>query len=92
MVCYDNQEIEMRIIDVVQRKMMSYTLQDLRCLRCKQIKRENMSPYCECAGDFETLIAAPKLRNLLGTTLLTIADKYEMILLKELIAHVLKSF
>lgn len=52
---YDNREIEMRIIDVVQRKIMSHTLQDLRCIRCKQIKRENLSKLCSCAGKFETL-------------------------------------
>lgn len=83
-VCYDNKEIEMRIIDVVQRKIMSYTLQDLRCVRCKQIKRENMTPFCSCAGDFENLIPKPHIKNLLGT-FREVAEKHEMILLNELI-------
>lgn len=80
----------MRIIDVVQRKMMSYTLQDLRCTRCKQIKRENMSPYCNCAGSFETLISRDELKSLFSSTLMPIAERYDMILLKELLMHVLQ--
>uniref|UniRef100_A0A336MSN0 DNA polymerase epsilon catalytic subunit n=1 Tax=Culicoides sonorensis TaxID=179676 RepID=A0A336MSN0_CULSO len=90
-VCYDNTEIEMRIIDVVQRKIMSYTLQDLRCVRCKQIKRENMAPFCTCAGDFENLISKSQVKKLL-TTFTEVADKHEMILLKELIQNINKVY
>ncbi|KAL9693094.1 hypothetical protein quinque_012379 [Culex quinquefasciatus] len=89
-VDYDNVDIEMRLLDVVQRKMMSYTLQDLRCNRCRQIKRENIAQFCPCAGAFENLISAGELRRLLGT-FLTVADDHRMPLLKETIEHVLKT-
>ncbi|XP_037918811.1 DNA polymerase epsilon catalytic subunit 1 [Hermetia illucens] len=83
-VNYDNEEIEMRIIDVVQRKMMSYTLQDLRCTKCKQIKRENLAEMCSCAGTFETLIPGRDISALLKT-FLQVAESYQMFLLKEII-------
>ncbi|XP_058812219.1 DNA polymerase epsilon catalytic subunit 1 [Topomyia yanbarensis] len=89
-VDYDSGDIEMRLLDVVQRKLMSYTLQDLRCGRCKQIKRENLAKFCPCAGNFENLISAGDLRRLLKT-FLTVAEDYRMPLLKETIEHVLNT-
>lgn len=81
-VYYENDEIEYRLLDVVHRKIMSYTLQDMRCTRCKEIKRENVSALCSCAGTFETLISARELRQLLNT-FATVAEQHRMHLLKE---------
>lgn len=81
-VYYDNEEIESRLLDVIQRKVMSYTLQDMRCTRCKQIKRENLAPLCTCAGSFETLISVGELRSLLRT-FGKVAEDHGMKLLKE---------
>lgn len=81
-VNYENDEIEIRLLDVIHRKIMSYTLQDLRCIRCKEIKRENVAELCSCAGSFDTLISAKKLRQLLQT-FSDVADAHQMYLLKE---------
>lgn len=72
----------MRLLDVIHRKIMSYTLQDLRCTRCKEIKRDNMAELCSCAGTFDTLIDAKKLRQLLKT-FLDVAETHQMHLLKD---------
>lgn len=61
---------------------MSYTLQDLKCKRCKQIKRENLIELCSCAGEFETLISGKELKNLLET-FLKVAESHKMELLTE---------
>lgn len=87
-VYYENTEIELRLLDVVQRKIMSYTLQDLRCTRCKEIKRENVAALCSCAGSFETLISAHDLRQLLRT-FATVAANHQMPLLREQVEHFL---
>jgi len=87
-VAYDNEEIEMRIIDVVQRKMMSYVLQDLRCMRCNEIKRENLSEYCECAGDFVPLISAKEIKSLMHI-FSKVADYHKLTLLQETVQQVL---
>lgn len=81
-VYYANDEIEVRLLDVLQRKIMSYTLQDLRCTRCKQIKRENIAELCTCAGTFETLINVEDIRSLLQM-FGRVADDHHMALLKE---------
>lgn len=87
---YNTVDIEMRLLEVVERKMMSYTLQDLRCGRCKQIKRENLAEFCQCAGNFENLISAGELRRLL-TGFQTVAEDCRMPLLKETVEHLLNT-
>uniref|UniRef100_A0A182JCC0 DNA polymerase epsilon catalytic subunit n=1 Tax=Anopheles atroparvus TaxID=41427 RepID=A0A182JCC0_ANOAO len=89
-VDYDNVEIEMRLLDVVQRKLMSYTLQDLRCVKCKQIKRENLAQHCTCTGNFENLISRTELRRLL-LTFQTLAIDYRMHVLQETVQHILQT-
>ncbi|BFF93033.1 DNA polymerase epsilon catalytic subunit A [Drosophila madeirensis] len=81
-VAYDNEEIEMRMLDALQRKMMSYVLQDLRCARCNQIKRENLAEFCSCAGHFVPLISGTEIQTLL-TTFSKVAGNHKMQLLQE---------
>ncbi|XP_065055976.1 DNA polymerase epsilon catalytic subunit A-like isoform X2 [Rhopilema esculentum] len=49
--------IEEELIGILCKRSMSYTLQDLKCIKCKQVKGRNMNIHCECAGDYTTLIA-----------------------------------
>ena len=81
-VSYDSEDIESRLIDVLNRKLISYTLQDLQCDRCKEIKQDNMMKYCECAGNYHTLIHPNEVKKLFKT-FNYVADNYSMVLLKE---------
>ena len=81
---YDTSEIEHQLIDAIQRKVMGYTLQDLQCLKCKEIKMMNLTSHCSCAGKFKTLIDAKELTKLLKT-FKSIATHYGMPLLKEVV-------
>lgn len=81
-VNYDTEEIEKRLIDAVNRKLMSYTLQDLQCVRCQEIKQDNIMEYCECAGKYKTLIHPEEIQALVRT-FNVVADEYSMVLLKE---------
>lgn len=65
---------------------MSYNLQDLKCVRCDQIKRENLTTFCPCSGQFEALISASNTETLLKT-FLTVAENHEMVLLQEIIRN-----
>uniref|UniRef100_A0A9J7XPA1 DNA polymerase epsilon catalytic subunit n=1 Tax=Cyprinus carpio carpio TaxID=630221 RepID=A0A9J7XPA1_CYPCA len=49
---YDTESIEIALVEALQKKLMSYTLQDLQCAKCKGVKEANMLLYCSCAGDF----------------------------------------
>ncbi|XP_060805157.1 DNA polymerase epsilon catalytic subunit 1 [Amyelois transitella] len=81
---YDNQELEWRLIEIMNRRAMTYTLQDLICSRCHQVKRENLSTVCDCAGDFALMVPVKDIRTQLDT-FKTIAEYYKMPLLLELI-------
>ncbi|XP_045485974.1 DNA polymerase epsilon catalytic subunit 1 [Pieris rapae] len=81
---YENQELEWRLIEILNRRAMSYTLQDLICARCHQVKRENLSVVCDCAGEFTLMIPASEIRSQL-VTFETIAQYYQMPLLLEII-------
>lgn len=81
-VNYDTDEIEKRLIDALNRKLMSYTLQDLQCVRCKQIKQDNIMEYCACAGSYQTLIPPAEIQELIKT-FNHVANDYSMVLLKE---------
>lgn len=78
----------MRIIDVVQRKVMSYVLQDLRCARCNEIKRENLAEFCPCAGEFVPLISDREINGLLRT-FRRVAEYHKMQLLQETVEQVI---
>lgn len=81
-VNYDTEEIEKRLIDSLNRKLMSYNLQDLQCMRCKEIKQDNIMQYCQCAGSYTTLIKPNEIQSLIKT-FNHVADNYSMVLLKE---------
>jgi DNA polymerase epsilon subunit 1 len=81
-VNYDSEEIEKRLIDALNRKLMSYTLQDLQCVRCQEIKQDNIMEYCACAGKYKTLIHPEEIQGLVKT-FNVVADEYSMVLLKE---------
>uniref|UniRef100_T1GHV1 DNA polymerase epsilon catalytic subunit n=1 Tax=Megaselia scalaris TaxID=36166 RepID=T1GHV1_MEGSC len=87
-VSYDNEEIENKMIDIALRKIMTYNLQDLKCVRCKEIKRENLSLYCPCSGQFESLIQASDIESMLKT-FLNVAENHKMNLLQEISGNTL---
>merc|ERR1712038_2017737 len=86
---YDTADIEHLLLDAVQRKTMGYTLQDLNCKKCNQVKASNMTKHCTCAGSFTTIQSTKELVQLLRT-FLSVARHYRMPLLTEVIETVLK--
>jgi len=62
---------------------MGYTLQDVQCKKCGQVKLSNMGRRCSCAGNFETMVSATNVKQLLKT-FNGISKHYKMPLLKEL--------
>ncbi|XP_036290221.1 DNA polymerase epsilon catalytic subunit A isoform X1 [Pipistrellus kuhlii] len=53
---FDSSEIEMALVEALQKKLMAFTLQDLVCLKCRGVKETNMAVYCSCAGGFALTI------------------------------------
>jgi len=89
---YDSQEIESMLLDCVQRKLMTYMLQDLSCTRCGEVTQYNLAERCRnkfCAGDFKTTVDLDKIGQLLKT-FLGVAEHYHMPLLKEQVQFIFR--
>lgn len=81
-VYYENCYIEGKLTDEVQRKVMSYIIQDVRCDRCKQTKMENLSMRCECVGNFQTMVKREEVLKQFGV-IETVARLHQMVVLEE---------
>ncbi|XP_046997014.1 DNA polymerase epsilon catalytic subunit 1 [Schistocerca americana] len=81
---YDNKELEYMLLDIVHRKTMAYTLQDLQCSKCHEIKMENMTRFCNCSGDFQSLIPVSNIAEHLRT-FQAVAKHFKMPLLLEVV-------
>jgi len=79
---YDMMELESKLIDALQRKMMAYSLQDLACSKCRQVTQYNMLRRCGCAGSWTHTQPDSDTKQLLET-LRGIALHYTMPLLME---------
>lgn len=81
---YETDSIESALVEALQKKLMSYTLQDLVCTKCKGVKEANMPLYCVCAGDFELTFSAKNFSEQI-TVFRNIASHYNMRFLEETI-------
>lgn len=49
---YHREQMENALVQVVRQRERLYHLQDLVCLRCRQVKAAHLSEQCSCGGSF----------------------------------------
>ncbi|XP_060894086.1 DNA polymerase epsilon catalytic subunit A [Labrus mixtus] len=81
---YETESVEVALVEALQKKLMSYTLQDLVCSKCKGVKEANMPLYCKCAGDFDLTFPAKSFSEQIAV-FRSIASHYNMSFLEETI-------
>jgi DNA polymerase epsilon subunit 1 len=64
---YDRLVIEMTLIDMLHSLERSFTQQDLKCSKCKQVRSDNVSRYCQCSGQYQLTTNKVDLRRKLRT-------------------------
>ncbi|KAI9204184.1 uncharacterized protein BJ171DRAFT_442631 [Polychytrium aggregatum] len=85
---YDRSMIEQRLIEIVHWKLTEWQLQDTSCVKCRQVKAENMRESCDCGGLFGTVLQRDeRLRTL--KVVLNIGQFYKMNMLCEVAEWVL---
>jgi DNA polymerase epsilon subunit 1 len=47
---YDKDQVELRLVEGLQRRSTRFQLQDLRCSKCKQVAKRQMGLHCPCSG------------------------------------------
>lgn len=83
---FDHEELEARLVQIVQRRCLAYQLQDLQCDKCRQVKVHNLSSICpKCAGSFVCRQPATALRDALKV-FRNIAEHQQMPWLLETVA------
>lgn len=64
---YDKTAIEFALIKVLHRLERDFTTQDLRCVRCKQIRSDNVARHCSCSGAYQFTINKADVKRKLRT-------------------------
>lgn len=84
---YDRQAIEALIIDSVQRRIVSYQLQDFKCQRCKAMRADSLSMHCVCSGEYVGSQQKQDLLRRLGVVQ-NVAEWHQLPLLESVVADV----
>lgn len=76
-VPYDNQEIETQVTTDINNRMVSYTLQDLKCSECHGVKEDNLYQSCKCGGSYLPIMKRDDIKKKLSV-LSNVAQKHQM--------------
>ncbi|KAJ1554975.1 DNA polymerase epsilon catalytic subunit [Nowakowskiella sp. JEL0078] len=60
---HDKSDIEQRLIDILQQRLVAWQLQDLQCRKCRQVKAENLSLMCHVCFSSESSEASAMNRR-----------------------------
>ncbi|KAI6004393.1 hypothetical protein F5J12DRAFT_893484 [Pisolithus orientalis] len=66
---YDRVAIELELIRMLNSVERAFVQQDLKCTKCKQIRSDNVSRYCQCSGAYQLTLGKAEVRRKLKTIL-----------------------
>ena len=64
---YDRLVIEFTLMETLRGLERTFTQQDLKCSKCKQIQSDNVSRYCQCSGPYQLTVNKTDIRRKLKT-------------------------
>lgn len=82
---YNILSIEYKLVELLDELISNYHYQDLRCIKCKNAKEDNLSSSCSCGGVYVNSEISSKQYNLLLTPFENIANYHQLNWLKEVI-------
>ncbi|KAK9126454.1 hypothetical protein Scep_015300 [Stephania cephalantha] len=86
---YDREVMENALLQIVRQRERLYHLQDLICLKCKEIKAAHSADQCKCGGSFKTKEDESEFKVKMQV-FLTIATRQKFQLLKECVSWILE--
>ncbi|KAK9127695.1 hypothetical protein Syun_016492 [Stephania yunnanensis] len=86
---YDREVMENALLQIVRQRERLYHLQDLVCLKCKEIKAAHLADQCKCGGSFKTKEDESEFKVKMQV-FLTIATCQKFQLLKECVSWILE--
>jgi DNA polymerase epsilon subunit 1 len=64
---FDRIAIEFELLEVVSALERAFAQQDLRCVKCKQIRSDNLSRHCNCSGAYVLTMSKTDARRKMRT-------------------------
>ncbi|UMM15271.1 hypothetical protein L5515_002763 [Caenorhabditis briggsae] len=81
--------IDMMICDRLNQLLTAYQIQDHQCAKCRSVRHDTLSLYCECCSPFNPQITPSQLKHE-ATTVETVANIRNFTLSSELATWILK--
>ncbi|TFK50458.1 DUF1744-domain-containing protein [Heliocybe sulcata] len=88
---FDRTAIELTLMEIVFNLERTFTQQDVRCSKCKQIQSDNVSRHCHCSGSYQLTISKADVRRKLKT-IVNVAMVHNLHRLKECAQTLLESW
>lgn len=66
---YDRATIELELIRMLNSIERAFMQQDLKCAKCKQVRSDSVSRYCQCSGAYQLATGKADVRSKLKTIL-----------------------
>lgn len=77
---YHREEMENALLQIVRQRERLYHLQDLVCVRCRQVKAAHVSEQCSCGGSFRCKEEAPQFLGKMRVFLnVAVSQKFELL-------------
>ncbi|VAH03415.1 unnamed protein product [Triticum turgidum subsp. durum] len=77
---YHREEMENALLQIVRQRERLYHLQDLVCVRCRQVKAAHVSEQCNCGGSFRCKEEAPQFLGKMRVFLnVAVSQKFELL-------------
>ncbi|EIW75641.1 DUF1744-domain-containing protein [Coniophora puteana RWD-64-598 SS2] len=88
---FDRMAIELDLMKMVANLERAYTQQDMVCVKCKQLRSDNVSRWCQCSGAYQLTIGKAEMRRRLRT-IVNVALVHGLPRLKECAQTVLENW
>jgi DNA polymerase epsilon subunit 1 len=84
---YDRVSIEHRLIGIVNSRMVKWHLQDLQCVRCRNVSMYSLRRRCTCSGELVLEVSREDMERKMGV-MRGVAAFYGLGMLGEVISGV----
>lgn len=64
---YSQVAIEEQMVKEVQKTILKYQVQDIKCLKCKRIREDDLSEHCPCSGAWGETVPYSSIKDRLET-------------------------
>jgi DNA polymerase epsilon subunit 1 len=88
---YDRLAIEERLVSDLQRLVLEWASQDLKCAKCKRLRSNDFMEHCACAGEWVATKDRGEVRRKMGVYA-RVAEFYGLKMVEGVVEECLEGF